>query len=58
MQRGQFNRATQDEIDQAAEITPADIERAKQAWRDDSSPEFRDLLDAQPMQPKRNRKPQ
>lgn len=35
------------ELDERARITPADIERAKQAWRRSASPAFRDLLDGE-----------
>ncbi len=32
--------------EQDAEITPADIERAKQSWKKNAPPQYRDLLDA------------
>jgi acyl-CoA reductase-like NAD-dependent aldehyde dehydrogenase len=41
-----FDPATEAEIAAAAEITPEDIARARQAWRRDAAPDFRDLLDA------------
>lgn len=37
-----------DELDQLAEITPADILHAQNAWREDASKGFKDLLDAPP----------
>jgi hypothetical protein len=33
---------------QAAQVTDADVARAKVAWREDAPGAFRDLLDAQP----------
>ncbi len=40
-------RLSEAELDDLATITPADIERAKQAWRRSASPAFRSLLDAE-----------
>jgi hypothetical protein len=39
---------TEQELDQLAAITPADILRAQQAWREDARPAFKTLLDAAP----------
>jgi tRNA uridine 5-carbamoylmethylation protein Kti12 len=39
---------TSAELDQLAEISLDDIERAQQRFREVASPEFKDLLDAQP----------
>lgn len=34
-------------LDQMAQVTPADIEKAKELWRNSAPPEFADLLDAE-----------
>ena len=39
---------TEEQLDVLAEITPADIERAKIFWRQHVPEEFQDLLDAEP----------
>lgn len=39
---------TDAEIEAAAAITPADIERAMQAWKQDAPARFKGLLDADP----------
>lgn len=36
------------ELEAAAAITPEDILKAQEAWREQASPAFRDLLDAAP----------
>lgn len=43
-----FPDLTDAELDALAEISPEDTERAKQMWREEASPAFRDLLDAEP----------
>lgn len=48
--------AEEAELDAAAVITPEDIEDAMARWREDASPEFRDLLDAKPVKRKRAHK--
>jgi hypothetical protein len=37
------------ELMELAKITPADIEPAKAAWRENARPAFKDLLDAEPI---------
>jgi hypothetical protein len=44
----EVDRASSAELDKLAEVSPEDIERAKQSWRQHASPEFADLLDAEP----------
>lgn len=39
-----------DELDQLAVVTPADIEKAKAFWRANAPPKFQTLLDAQPIE--------
>lgn len=46
--RRQKTDTTDAELDKLAEITPADIEDAKRAWRDDAPAAAKDLLDALP----------
>jgi acyl-CoA reductase-like NAD-dependent aldehyde dehydrogenase len=43
-----FDPATEAELDAAAEITPEDIARAQEAFRESAPKQFRDLLDAEP----------
>lgn len=43
----EFDAATQRELDRAAEVTPEDIERAQEQWRETAPQRFRDLLDAE-----------
>jgi hypothetical protein len=38
---------TDEQLDQLAEVMPADIERAKVFWRANAPEEFKDLLDAE-----------
>lgn len=38
---------TDEQLDQLAEVTPADIEKAKVFWRTHAPEKFRDLLDAE-----------
>ncbi len=45
-----FKPATDAELDDAAEITPGDIDRAVAAWREDAPAEFKDLLDAEELE--------
>lgn len=40
--------ASDADLDAAAEITPADIEAAKDWWQRNSDPKYRDLLNAEP----------
>lgn len=40
---------TDADLDQLAEITPADVQGAKALWDRYASPEFRGLLDAKPI---------
>lgn len=35
-------------LDAAAEVTPEDVERAKQWWTRHAAPEYRELLNAEP----------
>ena len=37
------------ELDKMAEVTPEDIERAKEFWRRNAPKEARDLLEAEPV---------
>lgn len=46
--RRKAKHSTEAELDKLAEITPEDIEYAQQQWRRTASPEFRNLLDAEP----------
>jgi hypothetical protein len=47
--RREFTPASKEELDQLAAIqVPADVERAKRAWKQDASPKARELLDATP----------
>lgn len=41
---------TDEQLDQLAEVTPADIEKAKIFWRAKAPEEFKTLLDAQTME--------
>ena len=41
-------KLTDKQLDQLAEVTPTDIEKAKVAWRAAVPDEFKTLLDAQP----------
>ena len=43
-----FKPSTDAELDELANISSADIERAKSAWKKDADPQYRDLLDAEP----------
>lgn len=36
------------ELEEVADIRPQDVEAAKQAWRRDAPPQWKDLLDAEP----------
>jgi len=40
---------TDKQLDVLAEVAPADIEKAKAAWRANAPKEFKTLLDAQPV---------
>lgn len=44
-----FRPATDAEIAALARIAPGDIDRAVAAWKEDAPPEFRELLDAEPL---------
>jgi len=44
--RRERQNATAEQINALAEITPSDIEDAQEAFRQDASPAFTDLLDA------------
>ena len=35
------------DLDELSKVTPADIEKAKQLWRNTAPPEFETLLDAE-----------
>jgi hypothetical protein len=37
-----------EDLDELAEITPADIVEAQSRWREDAPAEFKNLLDAEP----------
>ena len=39
---------TDEQLDQLAEVTPADIEKTKVFWRTHAPEKFKDLLDAEP----------
>jgi hypothetical protein len=39
---------TDQELDAMAQVTPADIELAKEVWRANASPKYANLLDAMP----------
>ncbi|MGH9426028.1 MAG: hypothetical protein ACRD2L_06975 [Terriglobia bacterium] len=41
---------TDEQLDQLAEVTPGDIEKAKAFWRSHAPAEFADLLDAETME--------
>lgn len=41
---------TDEQLDQLAEVTPGDIEKAKAFWRAHAPAEFERLLDAQPVE--------
>jgi hypothetical protein len=47
-----FDDDTEQELRDAAAITPDDLTRAQAAWRRDARPAFRALLDAQPAERK------
>ena len=47
-----FDDDTEQELRDAAAITPDDLTRAQAAWRRDARPQFRALLDAQPAEQK------
>lgn len=44
---GQPLQLTDEQLDQLAEVTPEDIEKAKAFWRNNAPPKFVTLLDAQ-----------
>ena len=46
--RRKAKHSTEAELDKLAEITPEDIEDAMLQWKRDASPEFKNLLDAEP----------
>ena len=46
--RGEPLDSTDAELDAASVVTPEDIESARQWFRRNAAPEFRDLLDAAP----------
>lgn len=39
---------TDEDLDDLSKVTPTDIEKAKQLWRNTAPEEFQSLLDAQP----------
>lgn len=43
-----FPDLTPAELDALASVTPEDIARAQERWREQASPRYRDLLDATP----------
>ena len=47
-----FDDDTEQELRDAAAITPDDLMRAQAAWRRDARPAFRTLLDAEPVEAK------
>lgn len=48
MKKGEALQPTEEQLAQSAEIQPQDIEAAKDLWRRDAPPAFKDLLDAEP----------
>jgi len=38
---------TDEQLDELSQVTPTDIEKAKQLWRNTAPPEFEMLLDAE-----------
>lgn len=49
--KGKALRSSDAELDAAAEITPEDIERAREFWRANAPAPFGDLLDAEEASP-------
>ncbi len=47
--RGKALRWSEEDIEALAEVTPADIERAKVWWRTHAPPIAKDILDAEPV---------
>lgn len=43
---------TDEQLDQLSQVTPADIEKAKVAWRTSAPQEFKTLLDAETVEDK------
>lgn len=45
--------ATEEQLTKAAEISDADVEKAREVWRKDAQPKLKDLLDAEdlPLEP-------
>jgi len=48
MARGKARKQTPEQIDREAEITEADIQRAREWWRNNTVPRFSTLLDSSP----------
>lgn len=44
------------DLDELSQVTPLDIEKAKALWRSSVDPEYRTLLDAQPVDLKQTKK--
>lgn len=51
VRRGTTAPITEGGLDEIAVIGPLDDIKARDAWRRDAAPEWRDLLDAQPYRP-------
>lgn len=49
MSKRRVARTSDKELDKLAEVTPEDVERAKEYWRRNAPKQARDLLDAEPV---------
>jgi len=49
--KGKALRWSEEDLDRLSEITPGDIERAREHWRANVPPMYRNLLDAEMVEP-------